>query len=149
MKSTVCRFSIGLSLVSALAWTPAHAALQNLCTLFTTSEVQALLGTAVESGELAAMGTGCQWFGKDEESYAIIQAVGPDFWVDPQQALGYEPIPKLGQRAYSHPDSEGGWRAMALAPDAAISVVMIGKTTTRNNTISLIRQVHERRAKGK
>jgi len=94
-------------------------------------------------------GNGCQWFGKDEESYAIIQAVGPDFWVDPQRAPGYEPIPKLGQRAYSHPDLEGGWRAMALTPDAAISVVMIGKTATRSNTISLIRQVQERRAKAK
>ncbi len=26
-----------------------------------------LLGTAVEDGESAAMGTGCQWFGKEEE----------------------------------------------------------------------------------
>jgi hypothetical protein len=38
---------------------------------------------------------------------------------------------------------------MALTPDAAISVVMIGKTATRSNTISLIRQVQERRAKAK
>jgi len=147
--STICRVSIGLCLVFALAWTPVHAAPQNLCALLTTSEVQTLLGTAVESGEPAAMGTGCQWFGKDEESYAIIQAVGPDFWVDPQRAPGYEPIPKLGQRAYSHSDLEGGCRAMALTPDAAISVVMIGKTATRSNTISLIRQVQERRAKAK
>ena len=149
MMPTICRVSIGLCLVFALGWAPVQAAPQNLCTLFTTNEVQTLLGTAVESGETAAMGTGCQWFGKDEESYAIIQAVGPDFWVDPQQAPGYEPIPKLGQRAYSHPDLEGGWRAMVLTPDAAISVVMIGKTATRSNTISLVRQVQERRARGK
>ncbi|MBK9308382.1 MAG: hypothetical protein IPM58_15165 [Nitrospira sp.] len=140
---------MGLCLTFVLGWTSVYAAPQNLCTLFTASEVQTLLGTAVESGETAAMGTGCQWFGKDEESFAIIQAVGPDFRLDPQQAPGYELIPNLGQRAYSHPDVEGGWRAMALTPDAAIVVVMIGETATRSNTISLIRQVQERCAKGK
>jgi hypothetical protein len=64
MMSIICRVSIGLCLVSAWAWTPVHAAPQNLCALFTTSVVQTLLGTAVESGETAAMGTGVSGSGK-------------------------------------------------------------------------------------
>jgi hypothetical protein len=90
------------------------------------------------------MGTGCQWFGKDEQSYAVVQMVGSDYWVDPQQAPGYEPIPKLGKQAYSHPDMEGGWRAMALTADAAASVVLIGKTASRAIVVALVRQLLER-----
>ena len=127
--------------------TPAQAVSANLCALFATDEMKALLGTEVEAGEPAAMGTGCQWFGKDEQSYAIIQVVGRDFWVDPRQAPGYVPIPNLGKRAYSHPDPEGGWRAMALTTDVTMTVLMIGKTTTRARTITLIRQLDERRAR--
>ncbi|GKS58703.1 hypothetical protein YTPLAS18_22300 [Nitrospira sp.] len=135
------RFAIGLSLLAGTFAIPAYAAPANLCALFTVGDMKSLLGTDVDAGEPAAMGTGCQWFGKDEQSYVIIQRVGPGFWIDPRQAPGYEVILNLGKRAYSHPDSEGGWRAMALTADATLSVVMIGKTATRANTVSLIRQL--------
>jgi hypothetical protein len=128
---------------------PTQAASLNLCTRFTTKEVKTLLGTEVEAGEPAAMETGCQWFGKDEQFYAIVQLVSSDYWVDPQQAPGYEPILKLGKRAYSHPDMEGGWRAMALTDDAAANVVLIGKTATRASVVTLMRQLLERQQKGK
>jgi hypothetical protein len=117
---SIRQLSVGLCLLLTTPLVPAQAATPNLCTLFTTQEVKTLLGTEVEAGEPAAMGTGCQWFGKDEQSYAVVQMVGSDYWVDPQQAPGYEPIPKLGKQAYSHPDMEGGWRAMALTADAAV-----------------------------
>jgi len=143
------QLSVGLPLLLTAQLMPAQAASLNLCTLFTTKEVKTLLGTEVEAGEPAAMGTGCQWFGKDEQSYAIVQMVGSDYWVDPQQAPGYEPIPKLGKQAYSHPDMEVGWRAMALTDDGAASVVLIGKTATRASVVTLVRQLLERQPKGK
>lgn len=141
MIQSFARLAIGLCIVAGATMSPAYAAPANLCTLFTAAEMKSLLGTDVDAGEPAAMGTGCQWFGKDEQSYAIIQRVGPDFWIDPRQAPGYEVIPNLGKRAYSHPDSEGGWRAMALTADATLSVLMIGKTATRANTVAVIRKL--------
>lgn len=117
---------------------------RNLCSLFTAEEIASLLGVAVENGEPAAMGTGCQWFGQDDTSYAIVQKVGPDTWINPQQAPGYQSIPGVGIKAYSHPDLEGGWRAMALTSDAAIAVVLIGKTPPRPKVVSLLRQLLER-----
>jgi hypothetical protein len=43
-----------------------------------SKEVKTLLGTEVEAGAPAAMGTGCQRFGKDELSYAIVQLVSSE-----------------------------------------------------------------------
>jgi hypothetical protein len=149
MMLSIRQLSVGLCLLLTTPLVPAQAATPNLCTLFTTQEVKTLLGTEVAAGEPAAMGTGCQWFGKDEQSYAVVQMVSADYWVDPQQAPGYESIPKLGKQAYSHPDMEGGWRAMALTADAAASVVLIGKTATRANVVALVRQLLERQQKGK
>ena len=122
----------------------AAAPARNLCSLFTAAEIPTLLGTAVEGGEPAAMGTGCQWFGKDETSYVIVQKVGTESWMDPKQAPGYQAIPGVGKKAYSHPDLEGGWRAMALTNDAAIAVVLIGSTAKRPSVVTLLRQLPER-----
>ena len=149
MKRSLRQFPVALSLILIAQIASAQIKPLNICTLFTAKEVTALLATDVEAGESAAMGTGCQWFGKDEQSYAIAQIVGPDFWSDPQQAPGYEPISNLGKKAYSHPDLEGGWRAMALTEDAAASVLMIGKTATRASVVAFIRQLLERQQKGK
>ena len=118
---------------------------RDLCSMFTATEMKTLLGTAVEGGQPAAMGTGCQWFGKDEKSYVIIQMVGAEFWTDPRQAPGYEAIQGAGNKAYSHPDMQGGWRAMALTNDAVASVVLIGATAKRASAVTLLRQLVERR----
>ncbi len=133
-----------LCILSVSLLTNAQAPNRDMCSLFTSKEMNALLGTAVENGDPLAMGGGCQWFGKDEQSYVIIQTVDPDYWIDPTQAPGYEVIPGVGKKAYSHPDTEGGWRAMALTNDAAVSVVMIGATAKRANAVTLLRQLLER-----
>lgn len=114
------------------------------CSLFTTAEIVQLLGTPVESGEPAGLGTGCQWFGEDEVSYVIIQVLDTTYWMDPRQAPGYETAEGAGKRAYSHPDVEGGWRAMALTEKTSVAVVMIGATAKRPSAVSLLRHLVER-----
>jgi hypothetical protein len=111
------------------------------CSLYTAGEMSKLAGTPVESGEPAAMGTGCQWFGKDEKSYAIVQVLDTTYWLDPRQAPGYEAIGSIGKRAYSHPDQEGGWRAMALTDKTTSTVVLIGKTATRAAALTILRKL--------
>src|SRR3990172_9708711 len=106
--STVRQVCLGLLLLLTAQLAIAQAPQRKLCPLFTAAEIQKLLGTAVEAGEPAAMGTGCQWFGKDEKSYVIIQVAGITNWLDPRQAPGYEAVQGVGKQAYSHPDQEGG-----------------------------------------
>jgi hypothetical protein len=130
------------SLLLGLGTYPVRAEAQgNLCSLFSAGEITKLLGTAVEPGEPAAMGTGCQWFGKDEQSYSIIQVLDTTYWIDPRQAPGYEVIPALGTRAYSHPDVEGGFRASALTDKSTAMVVMIGHTANRAGAVTVLRQL--------
>ena len=143
--------SLGLTLLLLLTAQLASAQTRrsNLCALFTTAEIEKLLGTSVEPGEPAAMGTGCQWFGKDEVSYVIIQVLPPDNWIDPRQAPGYEMIQGAGKRAYSHRETQstsgkGGWRAMALSNDTAVTVVLVGDTAKRTSAVPLLRQLLER-----
>jgi len=138
-------FWIGLVVLFVGQGAGVGAAPRSICSLFTAAEVAKLLGTAVEAGEPAAMGTGCQWFGKDEKSYVILQAVEADYWMDPQKAPGYEALKGVGKKAYSHPDSEGGWRAMALTNGAAVTAVAIGATAKRAGTVTLLKQLVERR----
>lgn len=114
-----------------------------LCSLFTSAEIAKLLGTSVEGGEPAAMGTGCQWFGKDEESYVIVQVLDSTYWLDPRQAPGYEAIEGAGTRAYSHPE-EGGWRAMALTSGRVAGVVLSGGSAKRSSAVMLLRQFVDR-----
>jgi hypothetical protein len=113
---------------------------QNLCTLFSTAEVTKLLGTPVASGEPLAHFPGCQWFGKDGESYVIVQVVDPTNWTDPRQASGYDALTGVGRKAYSHRDPEGGWRAMALT-DKVSGVVLIGKSATRDGAVTMLRKL--------
>lgn len=97
------------------------------CSFFTTAEVARLLGTGVDAGESSGPVPDCDWFGKDEQSYVIVQVVDTTSWVDPRQAPGYELLAGVVRRAYSHRDAEGGWRAMARTDRAVAVVVMIGR----------------------
>ena len=112
----------------------------NLCSRFSTAEITKLLGTPVESGEPLAPGTGCQWFGKDEESYVIVQVADTGNWIDPRQAPGYEVIEAIGKRAYSHPE-EGGWRAMSLTDRNVFAVVLTGGSANRASAITILRKL--------
>ena len=116
---------------------------RDLCKLFSSDEITNQLGTAVDDGEIAAMGAGCQWFGKDDESYAILQVTDSSYWYDPRGAPGYEPIEGAGPSALSLPE-ESGWRAMALKNDLMAVVVLSGKTAKRSGAVALLHQLLER-----
>ncbi len=116
---------------------------RDLCKLFSSDEITNQLGTAVDDGEIAAMGAGCQWFGRDDESYAIIQLADSSYWYDPRGASGYETIDGVATSALSHPE-EDGWRAMALKDDVMAVVVLSGRPATRAGAVKLLRQLLER-----
>jgi hypothetical protein len=112
----------------------------NLCSLFTTAEVTKLLGTPVEGGDPLAPGSGCQWFGQDEESYVIIQVADTTNWIDPRQAPGYQALQGVGKKAYSHPE-ESGWRAMAITDKGVSAVVLSGGSAKREDALSILRKL--------
>lgn len=139
----ICLALLGALVQPLLAQAPKKA----LCSLFTTTEVATLLGAAVEAGEPAGLLTtapGCQWFGKDEKSYVIVQVAAPDIWMNPTEAPGYQAIPNVGKQAYSHRDPEGGWRGMALVGNQVVVAQMIGATAQQANLATLIRQTVQR-----
>jgi hypothetical protein len=134
-----------LALLLAMGEVTAQAQRKNPCALFSTAEIQKLLGVPVEVGEPAAVGTACQWFGKDEKSYAIVSLVEPSYFFDPRGAPGYEAIDGVGKRAYTHPEDRGpgerGWQGMAVTDRATASAVLIGSTATRAGVATLLRQL--------
>jgi hypothetical protein len=143
------RVMFAMAMVLILSRMPsARADAPNLCAKFTAAEAAAMLGTAVEAGELGSLGTSCQWFGKDQKSYAIISVVDTNYFIDPRQAPGYEVAPGIGTRAYSHPENRGpgeqGWTAMALTKSSTVSVVLIGTTAKRANAVAMLKQLVQR-----
>jgi hypothetical protein len=106
--------------------------------------VARLLGTGVDAGESTGPVPGCHWFGKDEQSYVIVQVVDTTYWVEPRQAPGYELFAGAGRRAYSHRDAEGGWRAMARTDRVVALVLMIGGTARQAAAVTMLRQLVER-----
>ena len=129
-----------LLLVALTTRLPDAHAQSSLCSLFTAAEIGKLLGTPVESGDPLAPGTGCQWFGQDEESYVIIQVADTTNWIDPRQAPGYQVLEGVGKRAYSHRE-EGGWRAMALTDKGISAVVLSGSSAKRESALAILRKL--------
>jgi hypothetical protein len=139
----ICLALLGFLLQPLLAQTPK----KDLCSLFTTTEIGTLLGAAVEAGEPAGLLTtapGCQWFGKDEKSYVVVQVTARDNWMNPTEAPGYQAIPNAGKQAYSHRDLEGGWRGMALVGNQVVVAQMIGASAQQANLVTLIRRTIQR-----
>jgi hypothetical protein len=138
---TIRPIALALALLLAPGLVGTQSPQPDQCALFTTADVAKLLGTGVEAGEATSPVPGCQWFGQHEESYVIVQVVGTTYWLDPRQAPDYQPIPGVGQRAYSHWDAEGGWRAMARTDRLVASVMMIGRTATQEAVVTLLRRL--------
>lgn len=68
------------------------------CHLFTPAELAKFVGEPLASGHVAAMGTGCQWEGRSEEGYAIIQVVPARYHEPHKAAPGFKNLPTSGPR---------------------------------------------------
>ncbi len=122
------------------------ASQEGLCSLFTREEIQELLGTPVENGDVAGpLGTACQWNGSaDDSAYAQVQVISDTtYWEKPTLAKGYEQLDGIGKEAFVVPEM-GGWRAGALTDASVIMVSVSGGTSNRDTAIRLLRTSLER-----
>src|SRR5215475_1228677 len=105
--TATARLAVSLLLLFAVRTGLAQGTRRNPCALFKTAEIQKLLGRPVENGEPGSGGTLCQWFGKDQKSWVIVSVLDASFFVDEFRASGYQAVPGVGRRAYTHMEDQG------------------------------------------
>ena len=139
-----------LTLMAASAALEVEAAgpTKDLCSLFTTKEIQELLGAPVGAGKVAGpLGTACQWDGSSDTdaTYAQIQVIeDTSYWSKPSLAEGYKALSGIGKEAFVVPEM-GGWSAQALTDTAVNAVAVNGGTATSDTAVKLLRLLLERR----
>jgi hypothetical protein len=139
-----------LTLMTASTALEAEAAgpTKDLCSLFTTKEIQDLLGAPVGAGKVAGpLGTACHWSGSGdaEAIYAQIQVIeDTNYWSKPSLAEGYKALSGIGKEAFVVPEM-GGWNAQALTDTAVLAVAVNGGTANSDTAIKLLRLLLERR----
>ena len=122
------------------------ASQEGLCSLFAREEIEGLLGTPVENGDVTGpLGTACQWNGSaDDSAYAQVQVISDtSYWEKPTLAKGYEELDAIGKEAFVVPEL-GGWRAGAVTDASVIMVSVSGGTSNRDTAIRLLRNSLER-----
>jgi hypothetical protein len=138
------RLALSLLLLLAVRTSQAQGPRGDRCALFKTAEIQKLLGRPVEDGESGSGGTLCQWFGKDQKSWVIVSVLDSSFFVDPRNASGYQVVPGVGRRAYTHMEDQGGgdtgWIGEAQTDKATVRITVIGRTATREAAAALLKE---------
>ena len=118
-----------------------------LCSLFTVTEIEELLGARVAAGNVAGpAGTACQWSasGDADDGYAQIQVIeGSEYWSKPELADGYEAVSGIGQEAFAAPE-RSGWTAGALRDEHVAIVALNGGAADRDDAVRLLRSLVER-----
>jgi hypothetical protein len=119
-----------------------------LCSLFTTAEIKAQFGTPVEGGEMAGLGTGCQWAAiNNDTAFAMIGVIADtSAWSNPIAAPSYQKVTGINGEGFSVKDPQGGWRAEARNGKGAYAVLLIGApSASREGAVALLRKLLERR----
>ena len=117
------------------------------CSLLTTAEIKEHFGTAVEKGEMAGLGTGCQWAVKNNDTaFAMIQILtDTTAYGTPIQAPSYQKLTGIKGVGFSVQDPQGGWRAEAKNAKGHYAVQVIGApSATREGAVALLRKLLER-----
>jgi hypothetical protein len=117
------------------------ASTNRLCSLYTTSEIQGILGASVGQGEAAGpMATACQWNGQGDGVYAQVQVIpGADNWEKHTGAKGYEVLPGIGKEAFVAM-ALGGWEAGTVTDKTVVFVSLNGGTASRNSAVDFLKQ---------
>lgn len=117
------------------------------CSLLTQAEVKQQFGTAVDKGEMAGMGTGCQWAATNiDTAFAQIQII-PDTtgYGTPIQAPSFQKLTGIKGVGFSVKDPQGGWLAEAKTAKGHYAVQLIGApSATREGAVALLRKLMER-----
>jgi hypothetical protein len=117
------------------------------CSLLTPEEVKAQFGTPVDKGEIAAMGTGCQWAASNNDTaFAQIQILTDTTgYGTPIQAPSFQKLTSITGVGFSVKDPQGGWRAEAKTAKGHYAVQLIGApSATREGAVALLRKLLER-----
>ncbi len=115
------------------------------CALFTQTEVAAYVGMPVGPGENTSEGAGCRWNSNDDQAWATIGVVSPEYFPEPSGVDGFKRLPAMGELAWVAPDS--GWSAGALDRDVALVVVVYGTKATEAAAVSMLQKAIERRVR--
>jgi hypothetical protein len=111
------------------------------------AEVKQHFGTAVEKGELAGMGTGCQWaVTNNDTAFAMTQILrDTSGYGTPIQAPTFQKLTVAQGEGFSVADPQGGWRAEARNGKGHYAVQLIGApSATREGAVALLRKLMER-----
>jgi hypothetical protein len=120
---------------------------QSPCSLLTPEEVKAQFGTPVQKGEIAAMGTGCQWAASNNDTaFAQIQILSDTSgYGTPIQAPSFQKLTGIKGVGFSVRDPQGGWLAEAKTAKGHYTVQLIGApSATRQGAVALLRKLLER-----
>jgi hypothetical protein len=119
-----------------------------MCSLLSPTEVKQFFGTAVEKGESAAMGTGCQWAAaSNDTAFAQMQILSDTSgYGTPIQAPSYQKLTGIDGVGFSVKDPQGGWRAEAKTPRGHYAVQLIGApSATREGAVAMLKKLLEKR----
>ena len=115
------------------------------CKLFTVAELTKYVGVPLVSGQVAAMGTACQWTNKAGSGSVMIQ-VAPARYHEPHTgAKSFRKLPDVGTRGFVE-ESMGGWNAGAISGDKTIVVSVQGAAATDATAIALLKETIKRRS---
>lgn len=124
----------------------ASAPTSELCALFTTQEIEGILGAPVGAGAVAGpLDTACQWSGSGSgATYAQIQVIDdPRYWAAPKLGEGYEELSDISNEAYVIPEL-GGWTASTLTDSGIVAVGLADGSASGDSTVQFLRTVLER-----
>lgn len=116
------------------------------CKLFTAAELAKYVGEALSPGHDAAMGTACQWDGRSDGDFVMIQVVPARYHEPHKGAKGFKKLPDVGREGFVEM-SMGGWNAGAITGPQAAVVSVHGPAASEATAVSLLREVINRRNK--
>jgi hypothetical protein len=114
------------------------------CKLFTPAELAKYSGEPLSAGHGAAMGTGCQWMGRSQAGFVMIQVVPARYHEPHKGAEGFRKLPDVGTQGFVETDL-GGWQAGAITGPQAVVVSVHGPAASDANAIALLTETIKRR----
>jgi hypothetical protein len=114
------------------------------CHLFTPAELAKYSGEPLSAGHDAAMSTGCQWMGRSQTGWVMIQVVPARYHEPHKGAEGFRKLPDVGTQGFVA-TSMGGWEAGAITGPQAVVVSVHGPAANEANAIALLTETIKRR----
>jgi hypothetical protein len=115
------------------------------CKLFKPAEAAAYIGEAVNAGENAAGGSGCQWSARDGSGDAMLVVVPANYHEVPSLQDGYKPMPDLGEKGFVAPFMDG-WLAAAVHGEESVRASVAGNKASADTAIAMLKEAVKRKA---